>query len=102
MKHLFLAFAVFLSTGCVAQEVPAPTVTTPEAAPQTVVLVRCVYKYDSRYNIEFYEQDKSEHKPAQFPELVVYRITDTKGNHWQINQYDWANYTCTKTNTTKG
>lgn len=102
MKSLLLAVTILVSTSCSAQEVSAPVQPNQVVTNQPQVLVDCTYKYDSKYNVEFLESNKSEYHPPQFPQLLVYRITDTHGVNWAINQYDWDNYTCTKTSLPNG
>lgn len=106
MKQLLLITLIVLSTACSAQEpakvvpTPAPVVKTPEVAKPVYAgetLVHCVYKYDNRYNIDFLKKNKVEYRHPMFPEMLSYRITDTKNQHWSVNQYDWPNYTCTET-----
>jgi hypothetical protein len=57
-------------------------------------LYTCRYKYDSKYNVEFLASKRTDFSPPQFPNLKVYKIVDTKGGHWLINEYDWLNYRC--------
>ncbi len=94
MKFLLLSIALILSTGCSSQEQPVAA-ENPVVSGSADVLYHCSYKYDSKYNIEFLKSNKAEYHPPSLPELLVYRITDTHGQHWAINQYDWVNYICT-------
>lgn len=93
---LFLAFG--LSASCSAQVPPTqPQDNTPQKDAVPLVwktVTYCTYKYDSKYNIEFFPENKSEKHPTYLPELTVYYIIDTKGTHWIVNQYDMENYTC--------
>lgn len=104
MKHLLIAISLIVATAsCSAQEAaptPAPVVIkAPEVMPteKGETTVHCVYKYDSRYNIDFLKKDKVDYRHPMFPEMLSYRIIDTQGRHWSVNQYDWPNYTCTET-----
>lgn len=100
-SSLLTAFLLLLPVSCAAQvsnPTPAPAVTSNVAD----VLVKCAYKYDSKWNVEFLKRNKEEYHPPQFPELTVYRITDTHGVNWAINQYEWTDYTCTETNIPQG
>ena len=111
MKQLLLSLLLcFSMAACNAQTpqtptpVPAPKVTDSVVVDQSVngdVLVNCVYKYDSKYNVSFLKKNKTVYHPPQFPNLTVYRIVDLNGGRWSINQYDWPNYTCTESVVTK-
>ena len=110
MKFLFLVATLLLSTSCTAQEQPTTPTTVTTVVPAIVtpttgtpgVLYRCAYKYESKYDIEFLESNRVEFRPPALPELLVYRITDTRGQRWSINEYDWKNYNCTTTTITQG
>lgn len=106
MKSLFntiLFLSLISSSSCSAQDstqvvppvVPVDT-KVDNSAPAMVwkTVTSCVYKYDSKYNIDFYPENKSEKHPTYLPELTVYYIIDVKGMHWIVNQYDMENYTC--------
>jgi hypothetical protein len=107
MKFLLLTVALFFSTACTAQEQPVapgviPVTTVTAETPNTGLLYRCSYKYDSKYDIEFVESKRVEFHPPTLPELLVYRIIDTRGQRWAINEYDWQNYNCTTTTIPQG
>lgn len=94
MKYIILVM-LLASVSCSAQNQPPLTPVAVDKAMAGDVLYRCSYKYDSKYNVEFLERNKADYHPPALPELLVYRITDTNGGKWSINQYDWKNYTCT-------
>lgn len=116
MKLLLILAILLSAASCSAQDsvpvVPVEpitpietTVTVPvevnvESTPMDV-LYACAYKYDSKYNVSFIERNRVEYHPPSLPELLVYRITDTMGRRWSINEYDWKNYNCTKTTISK-
>lgn len=101
MKSMLVAVLMLLPVSCAAQEAqptPAPVVNVGHSD----VLVKCAYKYDKQWDVEFLARNKEVYHPPQFPELTVYRITDTHGVNWAINEYEWADYTCTETNIPQG
>lgn len=104
MNKFFLLAMALATSACVAQTTPPPVqpVAPVTTTTQSEVLTRCVYKYDSTYNVEFLERNKVVYHPANFPELTVYHITDTNGKRWSINQFEWTDYTCTSVNIPKG
>ena len=95
----FLFALLLLSTGCSAQTAVTTTPVTQDQTPPVVtdgsdVLYTCKYKYSSEYDVQFLESNRKEYHPESLPELLVYRIKDTKGKNWSINEYDWLNYDC--------
>lgn len=97
LKQIFLAAALmFAVTGCVTQSSIAEQ---PQslAQPEVATLFDCSYKYDSGRNVKFLDTNRQIFHPQNFPALTVYHITDINGKHWSINQFEWADYTCTTT-----
>lgn len=102
MKSILISVLLLLPVSCAAQEIQQPATPVVTNTDQAEVLVKCAYKYDKRWDVEFLARNKTVYHPPQFPELTVYRIKDTKGVNWAINEYEWADYTCTETTIPKG
>ena len=99
MKRFLLLATLTLSvvmTACTS--VPSDGLSGTSIPPLETVYT-CVYKYDTRFNVQFRESDRKIFHPNGFPNLTVYHITDTKGKRWSINQYEWLDYKCSQTKT---
>lgn len=94
LKYL-LIFVLAFSSACASGTEPKND-TWPSPANGGDILYQCVYKYDNKLKIVFYESNRETYHPALFPNLTVYKITDINGKRWLINEYEWAGYICSK------
>lgn len=90
-KPLILALVIALSASCATVQTQLPVAAFP------TTLVECDYKYDSARKVSFMKSQMTTYHPPSFPEFTVYHITDIKGKHWSINQFEWEDYSCIET-----
>lgn len=77
-------------------EPPTPPAAQPVGieAPQSDPMIRCTNKYSGTLDIIFHKSQEVQVAVPMFPGLIVYHITDIKGKHWSVNQYEMDEYVC--------